>query len=154
MATIPNYGVINSWPDCSGRLISPHAGSLFQSLPALNLRGIQLFFTQFSQEHTCRSCSSQTHRRPHDISTGPHPCPVRAGRRGGARRHAGFVRSQFRELACVGTACQRHPHSEAQLSRDFAARQLCQQLCHAPLPGIKALGAVQPVVDGELALAF
>ena len=41
-----------------------------------------------------------------------------------------------------------------QVSRAFAARQLRQQLRHTLLPGFGALGAVQPVVDGELALAF
>ena len=39
-----------------------------------------------------------------------------------------------------------------QISRPFAARQLCQQLCHALLPGISTLGAVQAVVDGEQVL--
>jgi hypothetical protein len=48
-----------------------------------------------------------------------------------------------------------HTHSHGRkISRAFAPRQLFQQLCHALLPGIRTPGAVQPVVDGEQALAF
>ena len=40
------------------------------------------------------------------------------------------------------------------LSRAFAPPQLRQQLRHTLLPRLRPFGAVQPVVDGELARAF
>ena len=46
------------------------------------------------------------------------------------------------------------PLALSEISRSFPPRQLSQHLCHALLPRLRTLGAVQPVVDGEQALSF
>ena len=62
--------------------------------------------------------------------------------------HEGCRLIRLKELAFT------RPSRWPQISRAFATRQPCRQLLHALLLDIRTLGAVQPLVGREQALAF